>query len=173
MGIWTARADAPAPAVLHAFLRKLQQYEPELVELIGVLAASPPCYISYIAAPPHWLLADGSRPPAQKPFVNSSFDHATRTFRGDIVWEPTDFGGAKWWRCEMVFAADYRSIVGGANTQHAVRYTAPPNGVISTNERIESIGSSAFGEELHYWRQSILPVQMRDADPTGGQGRVI
>jgi len=38
-------------------------------------------YISYSAAPPYWRLDDGSPPPVKKPFLNSSYNMDTRTFR--------------------------------------------------------------------------------------------
>ena len=43
------------------------------------------CYISYENAPVGWVLADGSHPPAQKPFVNPRYHEATRTFTGKFV----------------------------------------------------------------------------------------
>lgn len=70
------------------------------------------CYISYANAPPDWLLDDGSMPPVKKAFASPAFDVGTRTFRGQILWDPL-FGGAARWDYEMVFAEDFTSIVGG------------------------------------------------------------
>lgn len=58
-------------------------------------------------------LDDGSRPPARKPFTNCSYDSITRTFKGDIVWDPTSWTGQKLWRYEMIFSDDYQTIEGG------------------------------------------------------------
>merc|ERR1712150_406477 len=63
-------------------------------------------------APESWKLDDGSAPPAKKPFDNPTFDAATRTFRGTILWEVLFHGDARW-EYEMVFAEDFGSIVGG------------------------------------------------------------
>lgn len=41
-------------------------------------------YISYSAAPPYWLLDNGSAPPVKKLFLNSTYDPATRTFRAVV-----------------------------------------------------------------------------------------
>jgi len=70
------------------------------------------CYISYANAPPDWLLDDGSVPPAKKAFAGPAFDAGTRTFRGQIHWDPP-FAGAARWDYEMVFAEDFTAIVGG------------------------------------------------------------
>jgi hypothetical protein len=70
------------------------------------------CYISYTKAPLDWRLDDGRAPPAKKAFANPVFDARTRTFRGQIHWDPF-FGGAARWDYEMVFAEDFTSIIGG------------------------------------------------------------
>ena len=59
-------------------------------------------YISYAAALPEWRLDDGSAPPERKYFEETSYDGATRTFRGIIRWEPVPFNGASRWEYEMV-----------------------------------------------------------------------
>ncbi|MFN9943544.1 MAG: hypothetical protein ACK56I_29130, partial [bacterium] len=51
------------------------------------------CFISYAAAPDHWTLDDGSRPPEQKHFSDVSYNPLTRTFTGKIDWSPQLFGG--------------------------------------------------------------------------------
>eukprot|EP00445_Apocalathium_hangoei_P016273 CAMPEP_0203893108 /NCGR_PEP_ID=MMETSP0359-20131031/36221_1 /ASSEMBLY_ACC=CAM_ASM_000338 /TAXON_ID=268821 /ORGANISM="Scrippsiella Hangoei, Strain SHTV-5" /LENGTH=336 /DNA_ID=CAMNT_0050815201 /DNA_START=99 /DNA_END=1110 /DNA_ORIENTATION=+ len=73
------------------------------------------CYISYSEAPANWRLDDRSRPPARKPFLEHSWDPATRTFRGRVEWDPK-FSGNSRWDYEMVFADDFSSIVGGSVT---------------------------------------------------------
>ena len=71
------------------------------------------CYISYDDAPAQWTRADGSRPPARKPFESPTYDAATRTFRGTIDWGDNPFGGAARWEYEMVFSEDFSAITGG------------------------------------------------------------
>ena len=70
-------------------------------------------WISYEAAPPHWLLDNGDRPPQRKAFDNPTWDSETRTFKGSIDWTETPFSGDSRWEYEMVFAGDFESIVGG------------------------------------------------------------
>jgi Ca2+-binding EF-hand superfamily protein len=70
------------------------------------------CYISYEHAPPFWTCGDGSRPPAKKPIKNVSFEAATRTFRGEVEWNPT-FCGDSFWKYEMVFSEDFATIASG------------------------------------------------------------
>jgi hypothetical protein len=62
------------------------------------------CYISYENAPAPWVLEDGSRPPARKPFVNPHYDAATRTFRGTIDWSDNNFHGDARWEYQMVYS---------------------------------------------------------------------
>lgn len=71
------------------------------------------CYISYSNAPPTWLLDDGSPPPNKKPFENVSYDEGSRTFRGDVVWEPRAFAGSARWEYELRFAEDFSAIESG------------------------------------------------------------
>lgn len=71
------------------------------------------CYLCYTAAPARWRLADGSAPPAWKRFESTSYDEATRTFRGTIDWGDNPFGGSARWEYEMVFEVDFSSISGG------------------------------------------------------------
>ena len=44
-------------------------------------------------------LDDGSRPPAEKPFTEVSFDPAGCWFEGTIDWSPTSWQGDARWRC--------------------------------------------------------------------------
>lgn len=74
------------------------------------------CYISY--ASPHcsmWpSLDNGDRPAVKKPFVNTSFDLSSRTFKGTIDWSPTTWGGDAIWIYEMIFTEDFNSIEDGS-----------------------------------------------------------
>jgi hypothetical protein len=76
---------------------------------IGISGA----YISYEAAPMSWLLDNGQPPSRCKPFLNPTYDADTRTFRGDIEWTESSFGGDVKWQYTMVFAADFSSIESG------------------------------------------------------------
>ena len=69
-------------------------------------------YISYEVAPPFWSQDDGSAMPRKKPFINASYDGATRTFRGTIHWEPPLHGEARW-EYEMHFDEQFETIAGG------------------------------------------------------------
>ena len=69
-------------------------------------------YISYAHAPEQWLLDDGTRPPAKKPFLSPSYDPETRTFTGVIEW-PVAFGGDGRWEYEMRFGEGLECISGG------------------------------------------------------------
>jgi hypothetical protein len=50
--------------------------------------------------------------PRKKPFINASYDGATRTFRGTIHWEPPLHGEARW-EYEMHFDEQFETIAGG------------------------------------------------------------
>jgi len=76
------------------------------------------CYISYANAPESWTLDDGSRAPAKKPFSETSWDPASRTFRGVVHWDPP-FDGSRRWDYEIVFAENFACIVGGKVVQDA------------------------------------------------------
>ena len=94
------------------------------------------CYISYEAAPPGWLLDDGSRPPAAKRFASPSWDAATRTFVGAIDWSEAPFGGDARWEYTIVFSEDFGTVTGGE-----VRAFDAAGGATDTHK---------FGRELHY-----------------------
>lgn len=70
------------------------------------------CFISYENSPDFWKCADGSRPPAKKPFEKTSYDAATRTFRAEVEWNPTLMGMGLI-KYEMVFSEDFSKIAGG------------------------------------------------------------
>lgn len=90
-----------------------QMYHPYLEGIASYHFETPDtCYISYDNAPPDWTLDDGNAPPAQKAFIDPTYDSESRTFRGTIEWE-VSFGGDAKWEYEMVFADDFSSIIGG------------------------------------------------------------
>ena len=101
------------------------------------------CYISYENAPAAWVLDDGSRPPARKPFVNPRYDAATRTFKGTIDWSDNNFHGDARWEYEMVFADDFVTIAGGQM-----------NGF---DREGNATRTSRFPETLRYVREYQLP----------------
>eukprot|EP00397_Hematodinium_sp_SG-2012_P011067 GEMP01011195.1.p1 GENE.GEMP01011195.1~~GEMP01011195.1.p1 ORF type:complete len:440 (+),score=93.15 GEMP01011195.1:337-1656(+) len=69
-------------------------------------------YISYEYAPVTWVLDNGLAPPANVPFVNTSYDATTRTFSGTIEWEIPFFGDSRW-EYTMVFSEDFGVITEG------------------------------------------------------------
>jgi len=97
------------------------------------------CYISYERAPRQWRLDDGSPPPARKAFAAASYDEPTRTFRGEIVWGESTFGGCARWEYEMVFSEAFCIICGGQ-----MRAYSPEGELIKVNR---------FPENLRYWRE--------------------
>jgi len=102
----------------------------------SALGADDGPYISYASPLPGWRLDDGNMPPERKPFVNPTYDAASRTFRGTIRWEPTTFGGDSVWEYEMVFADDFGVI---------------DNGVVTAFGRDgKRKGAHRFGVQLHY-----------------------
>jgi len=73
-------------------------------------------YISYQGADLAYdgrKLADGSSLPDQKPFEDTSWNPATRTFKGTVSWDPS-FAGSIRWEYEMIFSADFSSIEKGS-----------------------------------------------------------
>ena len=70
-------------------------------------------YISYSAAPPNWLLDDGSPPPVKKPFLNSHYDPSTRTFIAVVDWTDVNFHGDAKWFYRIIFSEDFSQIEGG------------------------------------------------------------
>jgi hypothetical protein len=71
------------------------------------------CFISYAAAPDHWTLDDGSRPPEQKHFSDVSYNPLTRTFTGKIDWSPRLFGGDQIWAYKLIFSDNFDIVCGG------------------------------------------------------------
>ena len=51
--------------------------------------------------------------PPTKQFRNASWDPQTRTFVGDIVWDPLLFNGERLWHWEIRFSADFEEAEGG------------------------------------------------------------
>jgi len=70
-------------------------------------------YISYSAAPPSWLLDDGSPPPLKKPFLNVHYDTIARTFTAVVDWTDVNFDGDAKWFYRMIFSEDLSQIEGG------------------------------------------------------------
>ena len=70
-------------------------------------------YISYSAAPPNWLLDDGSPPPVKKPFLQTNYDPTSRTFRAVVDWSDINFAGDAEWIYRMVFSEDFTMIERG------------------------------------------------------------
>lgn len=71
-------------------------------------------YICYTAAPAEWMLDDGRRPPEHKPFLDASYDAATRTYRGSVAWPaPGTFHGDARWEYEMIFDHGFGFIAAG------------------------------------------------------------
>ena len=97
------------------------------------------CYISYTNAPPEWLLDDGSAPPARMPFVDPSYDAASRTFHGVIQWGSNPFNGSSRWEYQMVFSEDFSTICGGQMRAY--------------NQVDEQFSLHRFPQELQYWRE--------------------
>lgn len=100
--------NLPGCVFMQGGLLGLASYHFPLLE--GVDAA----YISYEAAPPSWLLDNGQPPPRRKPFLNPTFDPASRTFRGTVDWSDSAFGGHVRWDYTMVFSEGYSFIAGGS-----------------------------------------------------------
>mmetsp|Transcript_27719 Transcript_27719/g.64423 ORF Transcript_27719/g.64423 Transcript_27719/m.64423 type:complete len:390 (+) Transcript_27719:77-1246(+) len=78
------------------------------------------CYISYANAPDTWMLDDGSPPPRRKSFEQTSYDEATRTFKGVVTW-PQGFDGAVRWDYTMVFSEDLSCIAAGKVQPYGAR----------------------------------------------------
>ncbi|KAL3913859.1 MAG: hypothetical protein SGPRY_007829 [Prymnesium sp.] len=95
------------------------------------------CYISYSHAPASWQLADGTPPPAKKPFLSPTYDASSRTFRGTVDWSDNLFRGDYRWEYEMVFAESLMIICDGWNKA----YDAQGN----------LLNTSRFPHELRYW----------------------
>jgi len=98
------------------------------------------CYISYENAPVSWRLADGSSPPARKPFLSPAFDAETRTFTGTIEWgSENPFNGDSRWEYTMVFSETFNVIC---------------DGHLTTTKADGSAGRThAFPADLKYWRE--------------------
>jgi hypothetical protein len=106
--------------------------------------ASP--YISYENAPPTWALSDGTPFPRRKPFLAPVYDAETRTFRGEVVWDPPTDGQAKW-VYRMVFSETFGAIEGGE-----VEMIGPDGARLDTR---------FFGQDLFYRRMVHEREQMK------------
>ena len=96
-------------------------------------------YISYSAAPFFWRLDDGSPPPVRKPFLNTSYDMETRTFRGIINWSPVNWNGNSKWVYRIVFSEDFMTIESG----EVIMYDAQGE---------ETAETHVYGQHLFYMR---------------------
>ena len=103
-------------------------------------------YISYAAAPAHWLLDDGTAPPERAQFESTSYDEATRTFEGTIHWTQSPFAGDSRWCYTMVFSDDFSIICGGQ--------------LQSFDANGQQTEVSQFPRDLCYWRSHELPVTL-------------
>ena len=107
--------------------------------------ASP--YISYENAPPTWALSDGTPLPRRKPFLAPAYDAETRTFRGEVVWEPPTNDGQARWVYRMVFSETFGAIEGGE-----VEMFGPDGARLDTRR---------FGQDLFYRRMVHEREQMK------------
>ena len=96
-------------------------------------------YISYSAAPPYWRLDDGSPPPVRKPFLNSSYNMDTRTFRGTIDWSLVNWHGNSKWVYRIVFSEDFMAIDSGEV-------------VIYDSQGEETNEACVYGQQIFYER---------------------
>ena len=119
------------------------------------MTSTPGCYISYANAPTDWTLGDGSPPPDKKPFLNPTYDAATRTFTGNIEWAPSTFGGDARWEYQMVFSEDFSSICGGG-----VRSFNPSGALTRTIPFSQSFLPFTRGGGLTYKRADSHRMQM-------------
>lgn len=76
------------------------------------------CYISYENTDcSQWPPLDNGCPvPSRVPFVETSFDSSSRTFRGSIPWKEihnSSWNGSFKWEYEMVFDSEYIAIISG------------------------------------------------------------
>ncbi len=97
-------------------------------------------------------LDDGSPVPSRVPFVNYSFDFATRTFEGTIPWQEaygTCWNGSASWRYKIVFDSEFLCILSG---NVFVSTNADASGGTSFSEREMSV----YGEHLNYINAAIV-----------------
>lgn len=71
------------------------------------------CFISYLNAPPQWKLASGASPPERAPFLEPSFNAATRTFTAWVDWSSDVFNGSARWNYCFTFDEHFNSIQSG------------------------------------------------------------
>lgn len=96
-------------------------------------------HISYAAADPSWRLDDGSAPPPRVPFLEPTYDAATRTFRGSVDWSPTSFHGDERWEYLMTFSESFDRIADGrvnafrpgGEPGDTCRFSLPPRSLLS------------------------------------------
>mmetsp|Transcript_38782 Transcript_38782/g.128051 ORF Transcript_38782/g.128051 Transcript_38782/m.128051 type:complete len:477 (-) Transcript_38782:62-1492(-) len=96
-------------------------------------------HISYAAADPSWRLDDGSAPPPRVPFLEPTYDAASRTFRGSVDWSPTSFHGDERWEYLMTFSESFDRIADGrvnafrpgGEPGDTCRFSLPPRSLLS------------------------------------------
>jgi hypothetical protein len=111
-------------------------------------------YISYeneqcSAWPP---LDDGSPVPYRVPFINTSYDSETRTFRGKIPWMEvygTSWQGNSEWNYEIIFDTRFTCVVGGS-----VSMIGGGDDGIDSN----------FGEDLNYCNVALVEMIRGEVD---------
>lgn len=120
-------------------------------------------YIDYTAAPAEWVLDDGARPPERKPFLDASYETATRTFRGCVEWPaPGTFHGDARWDYEMIFDHSFGFIAAGQLRSYGAdgalrstkgfpavlqysRHSAPPTSIVGqTYMQLGSPGVASY-----------------------------
>ena len=118
-------------------------------------------YINYTAAPyVDWLLDDGSRLPAQKPFTETSYDPVTRTFRGEHDWWPTSFNGIQKRKIEMVFSNDFGTISEGKLINfYADGRSREERAVEASRKRISLLDAAKIGNAYEIRAATALPLE--------------
>lgn len=95
-------------------------------------------------------LDNGSKPPARKPFVVSSYEPLTRTFWGEVDWAPTTWDGAERWVYEMIFSKEFTCIESGKVEKFRPSMVVP-------------FDVAVFGRDLFYLRW--LPPASKPREP--------
>ena len=118
-------------------------------------------YINYTAAPyVDWLLDDGSRLPAQKPFTETSYDPVTRTFRGKYDWSPTSLNGIQTRKIEMVFSDDFGMISEGKLINfYADGRSREERAVEASRKRISLLDAAKIGNAYEIRAATALPLK--------------
>ena len=70
-------------------------------------------YVCFKKAPDDWKLETGEKLPDKIVFTNASYDADTRSFKGDINFNPPSNTKVTKWECVMIFSADFTHIESG------------------------------------------------------------